>query len=293
MVRGRKRDMSAPLTRSLILQRDYRARKAKYISDLEIRCQKLQTENNRLSRELKELNSRLQQKEVDRKLGYVSTKTEADLEKLQALKRVISSLRSATTSIEAFQTLTKEDFDDLDRERQLPSPSATSSNHSTNYNSISPRNVQTVHLYSPVSNHSPSPSLIMPNSGHDNIESWSTEFVARGYGTRPPSVDPRSNIFTPEPSVELPSSSSTQPRMVSDPRSLYNLVSSESTTRAFPTGVRQNSPSNPSMSIQDRSNGLSGQMIPYPINGIHPQHIHPLAPYSYERTLSESLRNFV
>lgn len=52
MVRGRKKDLTVPPTRQLTLQRDYRARKARYITELEQRCLKAEEENTRLRREL-------------------------------------------------------------------------------------------------------------------------------------------------------------------------------------------------------------------------------------------------
>ncbi|OJA17843.1 hypothetical protein AZE42_03316 [Rhizopogon vesiculosus] len=52
MVRGRKKDLTVPPTRQLTLQRDYRARKARYISELEERCSRAEEENVRLRREL-------------------------------------------------------------------------------------------------------------------------------------------------------------------------------------------------------------------------------------------------
>jgi hypothetical protein len=52
MTRGRKRDHTIPRTRSLTLQRDFRARKAQYISNLESRCKAIEEENVRLREEL-------------------------------------------------------------------------------------------------------------------------------------------------------------------------------------------------------------------------------------------------
>lgn len=52
MTRGRKKDQTIPPTRSLTLQRDYRARKAQYVSDLESRCKAAEEENVRLRKEL-------------------------------------------------------------------------------------------------------------------------------------------------------------------------------------------------------------------------------------------------
>ncbi|KAK0457353.1 uncharacterized protein EV420DRAFT_1644097 [Desarmillaria tabescens] len=55
MTRGRKKDHTIPLTRSLAQQRDYRARRAQYIADLEKKCRLLEMENHDLRQELRYL----------------------------------------------------------------------------------------------------------------------------------------------------------------------------------------------------------------------------------------------
>ncbi|KIK09349.1 hypothetical protein K443DRAFT_671844 [Laccaria amethystina LaAM-08-1] len=52
MTRGRKKDLTIPPTRALVQQRDYRARKASYVSDLEGRLRKAEEENAQLRRDL-------------------------------------------------------------------------------------------------------------------------------------------------------------------------------------------------------------------------------------------------
>jgi hypothetical protein len=52
MTRGRKKDLTIPPTRALVQQRDYRARKANYIADLEDRVQKAEAENVQLRKDL-------------------------------------------------------------------------------------------------------------------------------------------------------------------------------------------------------------------------------------------------
>lgn len=52
MTRGRKKDLTIPASRALTQQRDYRARKAQYVSDLEARCRSAEEENVRLKKEL-------------------------------------------------------------------------------------------------------------------------------------------------------------------------------------------------------------------------------------------------
>jgi hypothetical protein len=52
MPRGRRKDSTIPLSRALIIQRAYRDRKAKHLSELEDRCRKAEEENERLRVEL-------------------------------------------------------------------------------------------------------------------------------------------------------------------------------------------------------------------------------------------------
>jgi hypothetical protein len=52
MTRGRRKDTTLPPSRPLIIQRAYRDRKAKHLSDLEDRCRKAEEENERLRNEL-------------------------------------------------------------------------------------------------------------------------------------------------------------------------------------------------------------------------------------------------
>jgi cell shape-determining protein MreC len=52
MTRGRRKDTTIPPSRALIIQRAYRDRKAKYLSDLEDRCRKAEEENEHLRKEL-------------------------------------------------------------------------------------------------------------------------------------------------------------------------------------------------------------------------------------------------
>jgi len=52
MTRGRKKDQTAPPSRSIAQQREYRARKARYVTNLEERCRAAEEENSRLRREI-------------------------------------------------------------------------------------------------------------------------------------------------------------------------------------------------------------------------------------------------
>ncbi|KAJ3982083.1 hypothetical protein F5890DRAFT_422169 [Lentinula detonsa] len=309
MVRGRKRDMSAPLTRSLILQRDYRARKAKYISDLEARCQKLENDNSRLSKEVKELKHQLRQRGMDHKDRFAVT-SEADIEKSHALNSVMVSLQSAAASIKSFQCLFMADKPDAthdhltNRKQGLPSPSTTPSKFSINHDStgLSPQDFQTVHLYSPVSNAPPSPTHLTPSSRDSITKTWNLELVTQGFPSdanldgptssrarqnshmRPQSVGSRSDIFPPDPSVDFSSSSSTQSRRVSSSRS---FCEHEASARTALANLRERSFNYP-IPGYNRLHGLPGHIM----NDVLPQDGHPMAFCSYERTFAESLRNF-
>jgi len=59
MARGRKKDLTIPPTRTLVQQRDYRARRAQYITSLEERCRRSEEENVQLRKELVEARERL------------------------------------------------------------------------------------------------------------------------------------------------------------------------------------------------------------------------------------------
>lgn len=57
MARGRRKDTTLSPSRSLIVQRAYRDRKAKYVADLEDRCRRAEEENERLRKELEQARS--------------------------------------------------------------------------------------------------------------------------------------------------------------------------------------------------------------------------------------------
>lgn len=59
MTRGRRKDMTIPPSRALLQQRDYRARKAQYLTDLELRVKKAEEENVLLRKEVESLQAKL------------------------------------------------------------------------------------------------------------------------------------------------------------------------------------------------------------------------------------------
>ncbi|KAH9485250.1 hypothetical protein JR316_0002157 [Psilocybe cubensis] len=94
MTRGRKKDLTIPPTRTLVQQRDYRARKANYIAGLEERCRKAEEENVQLRRELAQMRARLANPAV------ILPET------IEVSKELMQNLALATASLAKFQQLT-------------------------------------------------------------------------------------------------------------------------------------------------------------------------------------------
>lgn len=92
MVRGRKRDLTAPPTRQLTQQRDYRARKARYLTELEQRCLKAEDENVRLRRELE--------------LARAAMPFGSPQDVVQVSSELLRDLVNASASIARFQQIT-------------------------------------------------------------------------------------------------------------------------------------------------------------------------------------------
>nr|THU76810.1 hypothetical protein K435DRAFT_974277 [Dendrothele bispora CBS 962.96] len=107
MVRGRKRDVAAPLTRSLILQRDYRARKAQYVADLEAKVRKFEQQNESLTKEVEDLRTQLYRREVHRAGEVLDLlPSQGDVDKAHGLSDVLNHLSLASSSIQHFQQVT-------------------------------------------------------------------------------------------------------------------------------------------------------------------------------------------
>ncbi|KAG1751647.1 uncharacterized protein EDB91DRAFT_1243892 [Suillus paluster] len=92
MVRGRKRDLTVAPTRQLTQQRDYRARKARYISELEQRCSRAEEENARLRQELE--------------LARAAIPFASPHEVVQVSSELLRNLVNASASIARFQEIT-------------------------------------------------------------------------------------------------------------------------------------------------------------------------------------------
>ncbi|KAJ3735534.1 hypothetical protein DFJ43DRAFT_1058134 [Lentinula guzmanii] len=104
MVRGRKKDMTIPVSRTIALQRDYRERKAKYVTDLEDKCKLLEEQNVRLIEEVKELRRIMGQRELVPESGMDLLNCRTEVKK-EAFGDIMKTLSAAMTSIENFQHL--------------------------------------------------------------------------------------------------------------------------------------------------------------------------------------------
>ncbi|KII92150.1 hypothetical protein PLICRDRAFT_462928 [Plicaturopsis crispa FD-325 SS-3] len=93
MTRGRKKDLTIPPSRALTQQRDYRARKAQYIADLEERYRQSEAENVRLREEIEKL-----------KAGLLPS-SQYDSETALASTELRKQLVAATEAMEHFRRL--------------------------------------------------------------------------------------------------------------------------------------------------------------------------------------------
>ncbi|KAF5349318.1 hypothetical protein D9758_011791 [Tetrapyrgos nigripes] len=93
MTRGRKKDLTIPPSRALTQQRDYRARKAKYVAELEDRYRKVEAENVSLRAEIETLRA-----------GLPFTQS-VDSRVLSASSDLLRDLNNVSAAITRFQTL--------------------------------------------------------------------------------------------------------------------------------------------------------------------------------------------
>ncbi|KAJ3755361.1 hypothetical protein EV360DRAFT_18284, partial [Lentinula raphanica] len=94
MTRGRKKDLSIPPTRALTQQRDYRARKAHYLAELEERCRRAEEENVQLKQEIQALRA-----------GLPIASASLDPQLLSASSALMRDLSAASNALENFQRL--------------------------------------------------------------------------------------------------------------------------------------------------------------------------------------------
>ncbi|KXN90164.1 hypothetical protein AN958_04654 [Leucoagaricus sp. SymC.cos] len=94
MTRGRKKDLTIPPTRALVQQRDYRARKAHYVADLEERVRKVEAENIQLRKDLEAART-----------GLATPSTPLNPQIVEASRDLMQHLSLATSSLGRFQHL--------------------------------------------------------------------------------------------------------------------------------------------------------------------------------------------
>ncbi|KAG6898128.1 hypothetical protein C0992_004844 [Termitomyces sp. T32_za158] len=140
MTRGRKKDLTIPPTRALVQQRDYRARRARYVSDLEERVRKAEEENERLRHELAAARS-----------GQAAAPLMLDSQTVQVSSELMHNLSVASASLARFHQLVFPEHSHSSQGSQLASTGPTS--HSP---SQSPTNA--TNILHPTSFPSPAPS---------------------------------------------------------------------------------------------------------------------------------------
>ncbi|KAF5351957.1 hypothetical protein D9756_007439 [Leucocoprinus leucothites] len=92
MTRGRKKDLTIPATRALVQQRDYRARKAHYVAELEERVRKAEAENVQLRKDLEAARA-----------GLPIPATPLNPQIAEASRDLMHHLSLATSSLDRFQ----------------------------------------------------------------------------------------------------------------------------------------------------------------------------------------------
>ncbi|KAI0683227.1 hypothetical protein BC835DRAFT_763716 [Cytidiella melzeri] len=96
MTRGRRKDLTIPPSRALLQQRDYRARKAQYVADLEDRVRTAEDENIKLKREIDALRLRASTR------GTMGPSAEV----VSASSELMHQLTAAASCLARFQQLT-------------------------------------------------------------------------------------------------------------------------------------------------------------------------------------------
>ncbi|KAE9401379.1 hypothetical protein BT96DRAFT_856539 [Gymnopus androsaceus JB14] len=119
MTRGRKKDLTIPPSRALAQQRDYRARKARYLAELEGHCRRVEQENVLLKQEVESLRAGLP----------VAASESLDPQLVSASSDLMRDLSAASSSLERFQRLaySQRESESLSTSRPSPTPSASSS----------------------------------------------------------------------------------------------------------------------------------------------------------------------
>ncbi|KIY65845.1 hypothetical protein CYLTODRAFT_445090 [Cylindrobasidium torrendii FP15055 ss-10] len=153
MTRGRKKDMTIPPSRALTQQRDYRARRAQYVTELEQRCSKLEVENSELRQEIHGLRLKLPATSVHNPQVVATS------------RQLMEELSTVTSTLSRFQHLVFAEANTFPPPKALPTGNPSSEpivgRHSS-YNQYSP-SLHTGAIPSPLSLGSPSSSSLSPS----------------------------------------------------------------------------------------------------------------------------------
>ncbi|KAJ3713940.1 hypothetical protein EV361DRAFT_36401 [Lentinula raphanica] len=223
MTRGRKKDLSIPPTRALTQQRDYRARKAHYLAELEERCHRVEEENVQLKQEIQALRA-----------GLPIASASLDPQLLSASSALMRDLSAASNALENFQRLAYPETQITSHSSHLtprasPSPSSISSSSSSSSHHEVSRLRPAFFPSPPCSEASLPPQDIL--GGQEMCDVWMEE------GSRRPAPESHSlrKILCLPPLSEATS----QPNGVSDCISTLPTDSSVAVHAATPTGMPQ------------------------------------------------------
>ncbi|PFH52036.1 hypothetical protein AMATHDRAFT_141157 [Amanita thiersii Skay4041] len=136
MTRGRKKDLTIPPSRALLQQRDYRARRAHYITSLEERCRRMEEENAQLRREL-----------AAAKLGQDTSAVHKSSQAVEASTQLLQHLSLVSASLARFQQVV---FPEIPTAETLPTSSPYPFSASPVSKSASPLHSPTVSLDGPL-----------------------------------------------------------------------------------------------------------------------------------------------
>ncbi|KAI0072391.1 hypothetical protein K474DRAFT_1678693 [Panus rudis PR-1116 ss-1] len=151
MTRGRKKDMTLAPSRALIQQREYRNRKQQYITSLEDKCKRLETENSELKTEVRELRLQIAAR------GIIPT----DKDVAAASEDLLNKLNASSAALNHFRQLA---FD---------KPLSEYSHHLSDNSLSVPLSSTIVHPIYPLTPDYDSPRYSPSNSGSSNISQHS------------------------------------------------------------------------------------------------------------------------
>ncbi|TFK74598.1 hypothetical protein BDN72DRAFT_892949 [Pluteus cervinus] len=203
MTRGRKKDLTIPPTRALVQQRDYRARKAQYVSELEERVRRAEEENAQLRKDL-----------ACARAGLAVPATVFNPEMAQSSAELMHNLSLASASLARFQQIA---FSVNGQSTSVIKSALTpSSSTGTPPPTLPPINANTLR---PTSFPSPAPSSAYSDSAHTPTSHTITDYSSRPHHPPPrPDSPPGKRYFRSDspPSRASPRALSRSPSVDSE-----------------------------------------------------------------------------